>query len=195
MTDNTNEPQGRDASDRTEPFDGWSMERNESLPERDGRYGDVWRTVPESDRRPRRETGSSQRPDYVATVYGVEHAREIVASHNDKATGHDVAALRACLEAAMRDARALREQLATVTRELDFAVLTSNVAFDELATIRKRIAAAEALADRWEGKANERSTTIREGGTLDSCADELRVALAGGKPHDESIRDDSEHFT
>jgi hypothetical protein len=88
--------------------------------------------------------------------------------------GQDVAALRYMAECAIEERDELREQLTTA---------------------RERIAALEALADRWEALPKLRSPNSDAYRTAKICAKQLRAALTGSEPHDESIRDDSEHFT
>jgi hypothetical protein len=207
MTDNTDEPQGRDASDRTEP---------------DG----VANAIARLQRAHAISVDANDRVAARVLTIGVTDTIKILTG-----AGQDVAALRAEREEAMRrmgctggmplldvidgtnnDRRLLHEnnaalreqlaterdhhertaaQLATVTREraqdIDNAVkpgLREVARLEaELDTLHKRIAAAEVLADRWERRtpsseaASGSDQLWGERSALRECARELRAAL------------------
>jgi chromosome segregation ATPase len=162
------------------------------------------------------ESMGIRRMELERLIESMPDLADAIKSMPRETSGQDVAALRAEVERLKADDLVrrvayselasvnafLREQLATVTRERDAYERQSCAqaaelldARKEIATARERIAALEALADRWEALPKLRSPNSDAYRTAKICAKQLRAALTGGKPHDESIRDDSEHFT
>jgi Mg2+ and Co2+ transporter CorA len=158
MTDNTDDPQGRDASDRTERSHVMADELLHGMLMRDLFAALGW------DRHGRSFNDA------------IAHIKSLVAG-----AGQDVAALRAEVER-LRDESSTWER---VYKQLEKSVYDQAQAEEaymrevqtELATLRKRIAAAEAMADRWQtdayGAPHDYDRAQRD------CARELRAALTG----------------
>jgi chromosome segregation ATPase len=191
MTDNTDGPTGQDRSADGRPPKS---------------IGDLLRIAYSA--AGKAESMGIRRMELERLVESMPDLADAIKSMPRETSGQDVAALRAEVERLKADDLVrrvayselasvnafLREQLATVTRERDDITHGHEVLRTELATLRKRIAAAEALLARfesWEAGAERQSDAV----CYAHCVCELRAALTGGKPHDESIRDDSEHFT
>ncbi|HTH63040.1 MAG TPA: hypothetical protein VL563_00045, partial [Gemmatimonadales bacterium] len=103
------------------PFDAWDAEQDDSLTPL--HMAKVWRIVARSDRERYRRLGTTARPPYIATVYDLGHAQEIVNAHNDR-HDRDAAVSRARAEGrveALKEAEALCRELDAQHRRLTSA--------------------------------------------------------------------------